>query len=174
MKPDYGASISDDTPGVRRRWGGALAVDIAAVPDPANPAQVIMRASRRDGCRTILARGLKAMRDWPEDDRRRFAVAERYRDDAALAAGARPGGDMTGIRASGPRTYIADVVVDAVTRLRLVDAGLRRHDKPVITLIVLGYMGAREFETRYSMRHGRAYEVLTEALDRLGGAYDRQ
>ena len=174
MTPDYGASISDDIPGIRRRWGGALTVDIAAVPDPANPAQVIMRASRRDGCRTILSRGVKAMRDWPEDDRRRFAVAERYRDDAALAAGARPGGDMTGIRASGPRTYIADVVVDAVTRLRLVHAGLHRHDKPAVSLIVLGYMGAREFETRYKMRHGGAYDRLAQALDRLGVAYDRQ
>ena len=131
-----------------------------------------MRASRRDGCRTILSRGIKLIREWPEDDRRRFAIAERYRDDAALASGARPGGDMTGIRSSGPRTYIADVVVDAATRLRLVNAGIKRHDQPVVTCIVIGYMGAREFETRYKIRHGAAYDMLAATLDRIGIAYD--
>lgn len=169
---DYGPSLKMTKKGVNVRWGGASEVEIADVPDIDAPNRTVRRARRIDPLMRILGQGNIDPKRWQDIDRRAYAAAEQYRDDAVMASGASLGRDNMGIRAGNAGYGPGDTQVAALARMRAVDEIMTSDNSHVLAHLVLGQMGAKEYARVRECRDGTVRPRLLVALCRLMDHYN--
>lgn len=169
---DYGPSLKLTKKGANVRWGGASEVEIADAPDIDAPNRIVRRARRIDPLTRILGQGNIDPKRWADIDRRRYAAAEQYRDDAVIASGASIGRDNMGIRAGNAGYGPGDTQVAALARMRAVYGLMTADNRHVLARLVLGQMDAREYARARQCRDGTVRPRLLVALDRLLDHYN--
>lgn len=164
---DYGPALIRTEHGDLRAWGGAADVVVSTRPDGDHPTLNVVGARRSDGLLDLYARnGLS---------RAQLDVAIRFRDDCALAAGARIHGDNGGVRSAfdaaayGP----AEAQLDAQKRVRGARDAIGDVAKNVVLWVVERSCSVGRYDTAMGQREGRGAQTLRDALDRLMRFYDR-
>lgn len=152
--------------------GNGHQIVIEDVPDQDAPNRTIRRAQRVDPLIRILGNGERKLAQWSDDNRARYAEAERYRDNTALAAGARPP-PSEGRRAGGSDLCADDVRVMAQARVRAALARITATQANVVGWIVLGGLSLRAAAVPVGLSRGRVREELIAALDAWRGVADR-
>lgn len=161
---DYGPSFHRLPNGEVKRIAGAAEIIIADRPDPDRPDRgrtppMIRGARRYDGIQHLFG-----------DKSPEMQAAERFRDDCAVASGARSGSRaVVGVAAhsGGP----SDAVMDALGRAGDAWHAMGASVSAVVAWVVLGNGSLASFEKAYQVRHGTGATKLREALDRLIAHY---
>lgn len=167
---DYGPSLIKARDGSWKPWGGASEVELSDAPDIDAPSRTVRRACRVDPLARILGRGEPNARLWPDIERRRYASAERLRDDAALASGASAGQDGSGVRSGWTGYGFGHAQIEAIKRVREARAILSTVD--IVDCMVLGMMGITAYAKAIKRRDRIVRPLLVAALDQLSDHYD--
>ena len=137
-------------------------------PDPDRPdrgrTQHTIRGARRyDGVLSLFG-----------DRSAEYRAAERYRDDNAIASGARLG-ERSLVRSTSPNRHEPSAaVLDALERVRAASDAMGRTAMPVIIWTVLANQSLASYERTRRTRHGASAATLRLALAALADHYDRQ
>ena len=134
-------------------------------PDPKQPNVTIRGARRRDGLRLMWKRG--------QLSDAQMAAAEKYRDDAALASGARLSlpGDRVSTRTRGRNFEPPMAAVDALSRCRGAWKAVGLLSQPVVSWIVIGWGTVGGYAECKHMRDDRAAVLLKRGLDGMADYY---
>ncbi len=164
---DYGPAFHRLSNGEIKRVAGAAEVEIADRPDPDRPDRgrtppVVRGARRYDGVQSMFG-----------DKSPEFKAAERFRDDCAIASGARPNaGGMLG--AAGVASHSggpSDAVLDALARVGDAWHAMGASLSAVVAWVILGNGSIATYERGYQLRHGAGSVQLRSAVERLMGHY---
>ena len=102
-----------------------------------------------------------------------YRAAERYRDDNAIAAGARLS-ERSLVRSTSPTAHEPSAaVLDALERVRAASDAMGKRAMPVIIWCVLGNQSLASYERTRRTRHGASAATLRLALAALADHYDR-
>lgn len=154
---DYGPLLT--TTG-RPRYAGPVQYDVADRPDPDRPdtgrtPPTVRGASRHDAVRTAFG-----------ERSAEFLACERFRDDCAMATGARCDGGRASMRVQGggKSPEPAQRQLDAMQRAHRAWAAFDRDLVVVASACILGAVGLRQFERDYRLRNGSAGRMLRDAV----------
>ena len=163
--PDYGPTRDD-----LGRPLGRLApeIEIADRPDPDRPDRsrtppTVRGARRHDAVLAIYG---------PRSAEHR--AAERFRDDCAMALGARIDGARAAFRVQSGTRYPepSQAVLDALQRAQGAWSAIGLGGRRITLACILGGMPCRTYDATFGHAHGSASRRLAHALDRLIRHYD--
>ena len=155
----------DHGPGIRIAKGE---IERELRPDIASKAERkpdVRGARRRDGLMLMWRRG--------QLSDSQMAAAEAFRDDMAVAAGARMGlpGDGMAVR-SRRRDYTpSSRQIDALTRCKAAWAAVGPIHQPIVSWVVVSWGTLGGYAMCRHMRPSRATEQMLKALDLLADFY---
>lgn len=141
-------------------------VDTDGRADPTNPALTVIGARRRDGLHVMWKRGNLTYPQW--------LAADRFRDDWALAGGARiDTPDQAGVRVSGNPALMGpgDNQMNASVRVRGAWAAAGEAAHGVVSWVVVGNGTIDDYAEACAVGKERVRDLLKDALDRMADFY---
>ncbi len=147
----------DHGPAIMIRRGEIVREDRA---DPDNANRTVAGTSRRDGLRTMWAKGLIDGAEWH--------AATRFRDDLELASGARPNqGDNGGVRSTARHYEPGIAQIDAQTRVTGAWQAVGLVLTGVVSWVIVSRGTLSDYAECKGVRKERACQMLSTGLARL-------
>ncbi len=159
----------------RKRIGASDGIELVDVVDIKSPdvRRTVRVARRKDPLLTILEIKLKDGRlEGTAENKALWIAADRFRNDTALAEGARGQMDNIGMPRGGSTDGAAVALVDANTRVRKAWQAIRGPENnhevaDVLRCIVLAWVTLETVQKTRRVRHGKVREALIMGLTRL-------